>query len=133
MELASEHYPTGLASGSPQILIDAVTTDRPMRGKFQVVVCSDHVACGKPAPDVYLEAARQLAKRPDRCVCLEDSGNGVLAGKAAQMHVIAVPDARFPPKPEILAQADLRLGSLQEFGVQVIHALEQFSRGESIH
>ncbi len=120
VELASRHYLTGLASGSAQRLIDAVANDAPMRGKFKAIVCADRVSKGKPAPDVYLEAARQLGTRPEHCVCLEDSANGILAGKAAGTKVIAVPDARFPPREEVLAQADVRLGSLREFDLQSI-------------
>lgn len=124
VDLAFRHYPTGLASGSPQVLIDAVTNDTPIRDKFKAVVCSDRLPRGKPAPDVYLEAAHQLGTRPERCICLEDSGNGILAGKAAGMKVIAVPDPRFPPPQTALTQVDLQLASLCEFSLQAILALE---------
>ena len=85
-----------------------------MAGRFGAVVCTDDMPHGKPAPDVYLEAARQLGVDPRACVCLEDSGAGIQSGKAAGMRVIAVPDPRFPPKPELLALADLRLDSLTQ-------------------
>ncbi len=124
VDLALRHYPIGLASGSPQVLIDAVTADPPMRGKFKAIVGSDRLPRGKPAPDVYLEAARQLEIKPEHCVCLEDSGNGILAGKAAGMKVIAVPDARFAPPGAALARADLQLASLREFSLATIRALD---------
>jgi beta-phosphoglucomutase-like phosphatase (HAD superfamily) len=107
--------PVGLASGSEKSLIQMMLADRPMAGKFMAWVCTDDMARGKPAPDVYLECARQLGVDPRACVCLEDSGAGIQSGKAAGMKVIAVPDPRFPPKPEILAMADVVLNSLEQF------------------
>jgi len=125
VDLATHHYPTGLASGSHRSLIDVVTNDIPMRGKFKAVVCSDDVPAGKPAPDVYLAAARQLGVPSERCICLEDSTNGILAGKAAGMKVVAVPDVRFSPPEEVLERADLVLPTLREFTLEVIHSLER--------
>lgn len=121
--LAAAHYPTALASGSERTLIDTVVADAAMRGKFRVVVCTDAMPRGKPAPDVYLEAARLLGVQTERCVCLEDSGNGILAGAAAGMQVIAVPDPRFPPKPAALAQAHVVLRSLTEFNLELVRGL----------
>jgi HAD superfamily hydrolase (TIGR01509 family) len=122
--LAQRLLPTGLASGSDRRLIETVLQDEPMRGKFQVVACADEQPRGKPAPDVYLEAARLLGVAPENCVCLEDSKNGILAGKAAGMKVIAVPDARFAQPPEILRQADVVLPSLLDFSEDVLRSLE---------
>jgi HAD superfamily hydrolase (TIGR01509 family) len=124
VDLAARHYPTGLASGSHRSLIDTVTKDAPMRGKFKVVICSDEIPAGKPAPDIYLRAARELAVKPEECVCLEDSENGILAGKRAGMKVIAVPDRRVVSSQEILRQAHIVLPSLHEFNLGVIHVLE---------
>lgn len=116
--LASSNYPTGLASGSPQGLIDTVTSDPGLQGKFQVILSGDNFEKGKPAPDIYLAAAKHLQVEPEKCVCLEDSGNGILAGKNAGMKVIAVPDPRFMPSQEKLGQADLILSSLQDFSLE---------------
>ena len=69
---------------------------------------------GKPAPDVYLEAARRLGVDPSRCAAVEDSHNGILAARAAGMRVVAVPNAGFPPGDEALAAADVVLPSLAE-------------------
>ena len=100
-----------------------VTADAAMQGKFQVIVASDEVGAGKPAPDVYLAAAERLGVDADHCVCVEDSGNGVLAGVRAGMKVIAVPDPRFPPDADVLAQAHLVLGSLVELSAERIERL----------
>jgi HAD superfamily hydrolase (TIGR01509 family) len=123
VNLAAKHYPTALASGSQRSLIEAVVQDPAMRGQFQVVVCTDDLPCGKPAPDVYLETARRLNITPEVCVCVEDSPNGILAGKAAGMKVIAVPDMRFNPNHEVIRKAEVVLGSLEEFSLELINNL----------
>lgn len=115
VQAAAERLPVGLASGSEKSLITMLVADEPMRGRFSAVVCTDDMPAGKPAPDVYLECARQLGVDPRDCVCLEDSGAGIRSGKAAGMKVIAIPDPRFPPKPDALALADMVLGSLEQF------------------
>jgi len=107
-------YPTGLASGSVRELIDIVVAAPEFAGRFDAVVSADEVGRGKPHPDVYLETARRLGVAPEACVCLEDSGHGIDAGKAAGMRVIAVPDPRFMPRDVVLARADVVLSSLLE-------------------
>jgi HAD superfamily hydrolase (TIGR01509 family) len=124
VQLAASHLPTALASGSHRTLIDTVTADAAMRGKFQVIVAADEIGAGKPAPDVYLAAARRLGVQPERCICLEDSGNGILAGVRAGMKVIAVPDPRFAPKQALLDQAHLVLPSLAAFSLDTLTLLE---------
>ena len=123
VRLAAKHYPTALASGSERSLIDTVVQDPALRGQFQAVVCTDELPRGKPAPDVYLEAARRLGVAPERCVCVEDSANGILAGKAAGMKVIAVPDDRFNPNQVVIRQADVVLDSLLEFKLDLLESL----------
>lgn len=81
---------------------------------FDVVVSSDEVAHGKPAPDVYLEAARRLGVDPTTCLVVEDSHNGVRAGRAAGMTVVLVPNAAVPPAPGTHELADLVLDRLAD-------------------
>lgn len=119
--LANAHFPIGLASGSPRSLIETVTADDALKGRFQCILSGDQVEHGKPSPDVYLETARHMKVRPEACVCLEDSGNGILAGKNAGMKVIAVPDPRFLPDPQKLQCADVVLGSLLEFSLDTLN------------
>lgn len=121
--LAASNYPTGLASGSPQSLIDTVIDAPSLRDKFRVVLSGDQFAKGKPAPDIYLAAAKALGVEPEHCVCLEDSGNGILSGANAGMKVIAVPDPRFMPSEEKLKRADVVLGSLTEFSLETLAML----------
>jgi HAD superfamily hydrolase (TIGR01509 family) len=120
VNLAARHFRTALASGSHPTLVEAVTADAAIQGKFQVIVSADEVGAGKPAPDVYLVAAERLGVEPASCVCLEDSGNGILAGVRAGMQVIAVPDPRFPPAKAALDQAHLVLPSLAALSLEAL-------------
>ena len=86
----------------------------------QATVSSEEVARGKPAPDVYLEAARQLRVDPARCAAVEDSSNGILSAHAAGMRVVAIPNLTFPPSEEALKAADAAIPSLQELHQEVI-------------
>ncbi len=79
-----------------------------------VAVSSEEVARGKPAPDVYLEAARRLGVEPVVCAAVEDSHNGIRSAKAAGMRVFAIPNPHFPPDGDALADADVVLDSIVE-------------------
>ena len=72
------------------------------------------MARGKPAPDVYLEAARRLGAPPERCAAVEDSSDGLRAAHAAGLRVLALPNAHYPPAPDALALADVVLASPAE-------------------
>lgn len=77
-----------LASSSPPNFIEAVLNKFQLRAYFDCVVSGEEVARGKPAPDVFLQAAHLLSVQPSECIVLEDSGNGVKAAKAANMTCI---------------------------------------------
>jgi HAD superfamily hydrolase (TIGR01509 family) len=111
--------PLGLASSSNRELIDAVLAAGGIAGCFRATVSSEEVARGKPAPDVYLEAARRLELDPAACVAIEDSHNGIRSAKAAGMTCIAIPNHQFPPG-EAAAEADLLLGSISELTVETV-------------
>lgn len=113
-------WPLGLASSSNRELIDLVLDIAHLAGCFQATVSSEEVAHGKPAPDVYLEAARSLGAEPSRCTAIEDSHNGILSAAAAGMRVIAIPNHAFPPGREALARADRTLPSLDQLTPEVI-------------
>ncbi len=123
VQWASAHYPTALASGSAQRLVDIVTQSPELQGCFQVVLSSDEIGVGKPDPAIYLETARRLGTAPEKCLCLEDSPLGVLAGRRANMVVINIPDPDFPLKPEEAKHADMILESLGEFSKEVVEKL----------
>ena len=113
-KLAAGGTPIAVASSSHRAVIDAALGSLGIAGLFRVVVASDEVAHGKPAPDVYLLAARELGVDPARCLVVEDSLNGVLAGRAAGMTVALVPNASVPPAAGAREAASLILASLAE-------------------
>lgn len=104
--------PVAIASGSPPRMIEVVT-ERLGLGWIEVRCSAMDEPRSKPAPDVYLTAARRLGVRPERCVAIEDSPSGVLSAKAAGMLCIAVPDPLMEGDPAY-AEADLVLGALTE-------------------
>ena len=110
----------GLASSSNRSVIDAVLDVSGLAPLFGATVSSEEVARGKPAPDVFLEAARRLDVPPARCVAVEDSGNGIRAAHAAGMRVLAIPNVRYPPPDDALALADVVLGSIDELVPEVV-------------
>jgi beta-phosphoglucomutase-like phosphatase (HAD superfamily) len=106
--------PVAIASSAHREVIDAALGATGLTAVFGVVVSSDEVAHGKPAPDVYLEAARRLGVDPGTCLVVEDSFNGVRAGKAAGMTVVLVPNHSIPPAPGTAELADLVLERLAD-------------------
>ena len=105
-----------MASSSNRELIDAVLRRLEVVALFAVTVSSEEVARGKPAPDVYLEAARRLDVAPGRCAAVEDSASGILAAHAAGMRVLAYPNRHYPPSSEALALVDRTIASFVEVG-----------------
>src|SRR5262249_29682407 len=85
-----------------------------LTGFFEVIVTGEEVEHGKPAPDIYLCAAKQLGIPADACLVVEDALPGVAAAKAAKMRVAAIPDGRFVDPPAYKKKADYVLGSLEE-------------------
>jgi beta-phosphoglucomutase-like phosphatase (HAD superfamily) len=80
--------------------------------RFAATVSSEEVGRGKPAPDVYLEAARRLGVDPVACAAIEDSENGIRSAHAAGMRVLAIPNPHFPPPADALELADAVLPDL---------------------
>jgi HAD superfamily hydrolase (TIGR01509 family) len=111
VERLAARWPLGLASSSTRELIDLALELLGVRHLFKATVSSEEVARGKPAPDVYLEAARPLGVDPAHTAAIEDSHNGILAAKAAGMRVIAIPNRHFPPDERALGQAVVVLDS----------------------
>lgn len=97
-------YPVAIASSSPPVLIRAFLEATGLTALVPVAVSSEQVAAGKPAPDVYLRAAEQLAVPPEKCAAVEDTTNGMRSALAAGMTVYAVPNPHFPPDPAVLEQ-----------------------------
>ncbi len=116
-------YKVALASGSMSVLIDLVLKETGLDAVIPVVVYGDTVPNGKPAPDIYFEAARRLGLPPAECAGVEDSRNGVLSLKAAGMKVLAVPTAEYPLPADVLALADARLATLDDLTVDLLQKL----------
>lgn len=111
--IAAEH-PIAVASSAHRDVIDAALVGIDLVDLFAIVVSSDDVAHGKPAPDVYLETARRLGVAPSDCLVVEDSHNGVRAARAAGMTTVLVPNASVPPAPGTRELADVVLDRLTD-------------------
>ena len=122
VERLASRWPLGLASSSNRPLIDAALSLSGLDRCFKATVSSEEVARGKPAPDVYLEAARRLVVAAERCAAVEDSHSGIRSAKAAGMAVVAIPNTSFPPDPEALALADLVLESISDLDVDAVES-----------
>jgi len=120
VERMAERWPLALASSSNRELITLALELLGVADRFKATVSSEEVARGKPAPDVYLEAARRLPVNPDRAAAVEDSHNGIRSAKAAGMRVIAIPNRRFPPGEDALAEADLVVETLAGLTAEAI-------------
>jgi HAD superfamily hydrolase (TIGR01509 family) len=116
-------WPLALASSSNRELIDLVLSLAGLAGAFAATVSSEEVPRGKPAPDVYLEAARRLGVQPARCVAIEDSGNGLRAAAAAGIAVIAVPNPHYPPSEDALALAAAVVATVADVTPELIRQL----------
>jgi HAD superfamily hydrolase (TIGR01509 family) len=117
---AAARWPLGLASSSNREIIDLVLELAGVGACFEATVSSEEVARGKPAPDVYLEAARRLSVAPAQCAAVEDSTNGLRSAAAAGMTVVAIPNEAFPPADDALRLATVVIRSLDE----LVRALE---------
>src|SRR5205085_7731142 len=113
-------YPLGLASSSNRALIDTALDVAELSPLFAATVSSEEVARGKPAPDVYFEAARRLGAAADRCAAIEDSHGGIRSASSAGMRVIAIPNPSYPPDEEALALADVTPPSIEELTPAVL-------------
>ena len=111
--LQERGVPMAVASSSPVAIIGADLRAASVEGFFAHVVSGQHVARSKPAPDIFLEAARRLGVDPARTLVLEDSFAGVTAGAAGGFVTVLVPDLR-QPTPELRARATRVCARLHE-------------------
>lgn len=91
--LRKKEIKMGIATSNSRELVDLVTKKHQIHSYFQSIRTSCEVAKGKPAPDIYLQVAKDLSVTPDECLVFEDVIQGIMAGKNAQMKVCAVKDA----------------------------------------
>jgi HAD superfamily hydrolase (TIGR01509 family) len=115
-------FPLGLASSSNRPLIAVALELAELNELFRATVSSEEVERGKPAPDVYLEAARRLGVDPKRCAAIEDSHSGIASANAAGTFVVAIPNPHYPPDDDALAEADVVLTSIRDLTPDIILA-----------
>jgi HAD superfamily hydrolase (TIGR01509 family) len=116
-------WPLALASSANREIIEFALDAAELAGEFRATVSSEEVERGKPAPDVYVEAARRLGADPKRCVAIEDSSNGLRSAAAAGMAVIAVPNEHYPPAEDALALAAACVQTLPEITPELVERL----------
>lgn len=107
-------FPLALASSSNRAIFEEVLELAGLTDCFRATVSSEEVERGKPAPEVYLEAARRLGVTPSSCAAVEDSHAGIRSASSAGMRVVAIPNASYPPDAEALQLAAVTLASLDE-------------------
>lgn len=121
--LHADGVPMAVASGSSREAIDAVLAGTGLDAQLTTVVSAEEVAQGKPAPDVFLEAARRLGAEPADCVVLEDAAPGALAARAAGMECVAIPYVAATADDPAFAGAGLLFPSGQrEFSAETAYA-----------
>jgi HAD superfamily hydrolase (TIGR01509 family) len=125
VRLLAARWPLALASSSPRSLIDLVLGESGLAELFKVTISTEEVSRGKPAPDVYLEAAARLGAQPASCAAVEDSTNGVLSALAAGLAVVAVPQGRYPVDTSVLRDASVVLEDLDDLTPTVIESIER--------
>ncbi len=125
VERLAARWPLGLASSSNLEVIEVVMEAGGFAKHFRTWVSSEEVGHGKPAPDVFLEAARRMEVDPTTCAAIEDSHNGILSAHAAGMLVVALPNHEFPPGEDALAKAARVLDSPGELTVETITSLSR--------
>ncbi len=123
------HWPEGLASSANREIIDLVLELSDLAGAFAVTVSSEEVGRGKPAPDVYLEAARRLGVQPGAAVAVEDSSSGLRSAASAGMVTVAVPNPHYPPSPDALALAAATITTLHELTPELVGGLRPQVQG----
>lgn len=126
--LRKEQFACVLATSSPLARAEKNLAMTDLARYFDFVVSGNVLERGKPFPDVFLMAAREAGKIPSQCLVVEDSFNGVRAGKAAGMKTVMIPDA-VPPDAEMKKTADAILPSLKELPA-CIEALQQEEAAE---
>jgi HAD superfamily hydrolase (TIGR01509 family) len=125
VQRTGRQWPLALASSAGRPVIDTVLALAGLQQEFQATVSSEEVRRGKPAPDVYLEAARRLGQPPRYCAAVEDSGNGIRSGVAAGMHVVAIPNRDYPPPGDVLAKAQVVIDSLADLTEELVARLDR--------
>jgi len=111
--LKENNFKIGLGTSSYSILIETVLTTLGIKDKFDFTHSAEHEDFGKPHPAVYLSVAQKLNVDPKKCLVIEDSLNGIIAGKAAKMKVVCIPEKTHDPEPKLIL-ADAQFEDMQK-------------------
>ncbi|MDD4847274.1 MAG: hexitol phosphatase HxpB [Bacteroidales bacterium] len=109
----NQNMKLAVASSSSMELIQFNLKKIGILNDFDLLVSGENETYGKPHPSIFLTVAQQMKMLPDNCIVFEDSLNGVIAGKAAKMKVIAVPEPKNTNNPKFVI-SDCLLHSLEE-------------------
>jgi len=111
--LKQKRYKIAIGTSSNTAFMNTVIDTLKIRDYFDALCSAEFLSYGKPHPQVFLNCADHMGINPKECLVIEDSINGIVAAKAAQMKVIAIPDEESKHNPKFVL-ADYRLGSLEE-------------------
>lgn len=111
--LSEKGLKIGLGTSSYSVLIEAVLSTINLKDKFHFVHSAENEEFGKPHPAVYLSVAKELNVKPQKCLVIEDSLNGIISGKAAQMKVVCIPEKTHNPEPKLMV-ADYMFEDMEE-------------------
>lgn len=111
--LRQKRIPAAIATSSAKEVADRYLAMTGMEEYFDLVISGNTLERGKPFPDIFLEAAKQMGKSPQDCLVVEDSFNGVRAGRNAGMCTVMIPDL-IPADEEMHRLADAVLPSLAQ-------------------
>ncbi|MES2587602.1 MAG: hexitol phosphatase HxpB [Bacteroidota bacterium] len=103
----STGFKIGLATSSYEVLIETVLETLNIKHFFDLTHSAEHENFGKPHPEVYINTAKMLKVEAQECIVIEDSINGVIAGKAARMHVICIPEKSHAPNSKLVIADEL--------------------------
>lgn len=118
--LKKNNIKIGLGTSSYSILIDTVLATLNIKDKFDFTHSAEHEDFGKPHPAVYLTVAKNLNVDPVKCLVIEDSLNGIIAGKAAKMKVICIPEKTHDVDPKLIL-ADAQFENMQKMLTSLIY------------
>ena len=111
--LRMNKYKIGLGTSSYSVLIHTVLNTLQIADKFDFTHSAENEQYGKPHPAVYLTVAKNLNVNPKKCLVIEDSLNGIIAGKSAGMKVVCIPEKTHHPEPKLIL-ADRQFDSMQK-------------------
>lgn len=117
--LLHKNFKTALVTSTERSYVDLVFEKTKIGEYFDVLVTGDMVSRGKPDPECYLIAAQKLGVSVEECIVFEDAPSGILAGKNANMKVIAVPSP-YVKGDKVFQKADVVVATLREITLEKI-------------